>query len=109
MELTIYDVIRGPVLSDEAYKLNTKLGHLSIKVHIHANKNLIAQAVEKIFNVKVASVSTLIRKGKIKRIKGTNKKRVEPREKRAIVRLKQGFSLNLFEQSAAAEQSAPKV
>ena len=111
MELTIYDVIRGPVLSDKAYGCNTKYGQVQFKVHIKANKRMIKEAVETIFKTKVDSVSTAIRQGKNKLVKGMrNKKRTEPSEKRATIRLKKGFSLNLFEQaSGGAQQSESQV
>ena len=38
MELSIYQIIQGPVVSDKAYKLNKKLNKLVIKVHPQANK-----------------------------------------------------------------------
>ena len=55
----------------------------------------IQNAVEKIFNVKVESVKTVVRKGKSKRIglvKGSY-----PDRKRAYITLKDGFKLDIFE------------
>ncbi len=38
MELTVYDIIKGPVISDKAYKLNKVAGQLVLKVHLDATK-----------------------------------------------------------------------
>lgn len=113
MVLTIYDVIRGPVISDKAYKLNKKSKKLVLKVHMHANKPMIADAIQKIFNVKVESVAIVVRKGKRKRIRMTNVTTVGAREKRAIVTLAEGYNVDLFDQInaqvPAQEQSASKA
>lgn len=105
MDLTIYDVIQGPVISEKAYKLNKKLKKLVLKVHPHANKVLVADALQKLFNVEVDSVAIIVRKGKNKRVRKTNQKTVGALEKRAVVTLAEGYSLDLFEQ-AQTEVSA---
>ena len=33
MDLSIYDIIIGPVISDKAYKLNQRFKKLALKVH----------------------------------------------------------------------------
>lgn len=97
MDLTIYDIVRGPVITDKAYKLNNKLKQLVVEVHMHANKRLVAQALEKLFDVKVEKVRISIRKGK-KRL--TNKKRVIQgvSKKKAFVTLKEGYSIDALGQ-----------
>lgn len=113
MDLTVYDIIQGPVISDKAYKLNKKLKKLVLKVHPDANKALVADALKKLFNVQVDAVAIVVRKGKNKRIRMTNQKTVSALEKRAIVTLAEGYSLDLFEQTQAdapvQEQSAKKA
>lgn len=64
MDLTIYDIILGPVISDKASWLNNKLKKLFLKVHPEANKKLVRDAIEKLFNVKVKKVNIQIREGK---------------------------------------------
>ena len=100
MELSIYQIIQGPVVSDKAYKLNKKLNKLVIKVHPQANKPSIAQAIEKLFNLKVKNVRTIVRKGKRRRVK--KKIVVDPLIKKAIVTLKEGYSLDLIGQAGAS-------
>lgn len=103
MDLSIYDIIIGPVISDKAYKLNKFYKKLALKVHPHANKPLVKEALEKLFSVKVEKVSIVVRKGKNKRMRGraiTGKL-----TKRAIVTLADGYSLDLMDQ--AGGQVAP--
>lgn len=104
MDLTIYDIIKGPIITDKAIKLNKKLKKLVIKVHPSANKPLVKEALEKLFNVKVESVSIIVRKGKT-----TSFKRIisqKPLTKKAIVTLKEGYNLDMFDQSQATVSSA---
>ena len=64
-----YDIILAPVITEKA---TTASEHNKVvfKVARNATKPQIKEAVEKLFDVKVKSVNTLIRKGKIKRVQG---------------------------------------
>lgn len=106
MDLNIYQVILGPVISDKAYKLNQKLKKLALKVHPKANKKMIIEALEKLFNVKVRDVRTITRKGKNKRVK--RKVTTGPTTKKAIVTLAEGYTLDLLGQGSGytPEESA---
>ena len=86
------DIIISPVVSEKSYSLIDD-GKYTFVVDTRANKTEIKLAVEKIFNVKVASVNTLNRRGKTRRTKfGTGKRKDT---KRAIVTLKSG-SIDIF-------------
>ena len=105
MELSIYDIIQGPVVSDKAYKQNYKLQKLVLEVHMNANKPLVQEAVEKLFGVHVLKVAILIRKGK----RRMTRSRIVTQDKtckRAIVTLKPGYNINLFGDVAAKAQAA---
>lgn len=96
MELTIYDIIRGPVRSStKAYNLNKKLSKLVVYVHENATKHQVKDAIQKLFNVEIEKVNTL-RTGDKSRKMG-QRMVVRPGKKKAIITLKEGFSLNLFE------------
>jgi len=97
MDLTIYDIILGPVVTDKAYKLNKVHKQLALQVHMGANKILVKQALKKLFNVDVDDVRIVIRKGKSRRlgrktIKGSS-------TKKAIITLAKGQTLDLFDQA----------
>jgi len=108
MELSIYDIIQGPVVSDKAYQQNQKLKKLIFEVHMHANKPLVQEAVEKLFGVQVLKVAILIRKGKFRMTKArivTQGKTC----KRAIVTLKDGYNINLFGDVASQTGASSSV
>jgi large subunit ribosomal protein L23 len=63
------------------------------KVARNATKPQIKEAVEKLFDVKVVSVNTLVRKGKVKAFKGTVG--TQSPTKRAIVTLAEGHTIDV--------------
>jgi large subunit ribosomal protein L23 len=90
------DVILRPIVSEKSYALLDN-GVYTFVVHPDATKIEIRQAVESIFDVQVARVNTLNRKGKRKRNRRqfTFGKRSDT--KRAIVTLAGGGRIDLFE------------
>ena len=90
------DVILAPIVSEKSYALN-EAGVYTFKVHPDASKPEIHDAVEAIFNVKVAKVNTLNRKGKRKRDRRTFTYGSRPDTKRAIVTLAPGQTIELFQ------------
>ncbi len=88
------DVIIAPVVSEKSYEALDE-GRYTFVVQPSANKTEIKQAVEAIFGVKVASVNTLRRKGKVKRFGLQFGKRKD--EKRAVVTLREGETIDVFE------------
>jgi len=87
-----YDVIVAPVITEEA-TLASERNQVMFKVAKHATKPQIKEAVEKLFNVKVKSVNTHVRKGKIKAFKGTVGE--QSAVKRAIVTLEEGHRIDV--------------
>ncbi len=90
------DVIIQPVVSEKSYGLLDE-GVYTFVVHPDSNKTEIRQAVESIFNVRVANVNTLNRKGKRKRNRRQATFGKRPDTKRAIVTLAGGDRIELFE------------
>jgi len=87
-----YDIIIGPVITEKA---TTASEHNKVvfKVNRSATKPQIKEAVEKLFDVKVKKVNTLIRPGKLKAFKG---RRAELQStKRAIVTLEEGHRIDV--------------
>jgi large subunit ribosomal protein L23 len=88
------DVIIAPVVSEKSYELLDE-GRYTFIVHPDSNKTEIRQAIEAIFGVKVAGVNTMNRKGKRKRFGMTMGQRKNT--KRAIVTLREGETIDIFE------------
>jgi large subunit ribosomal protein L23 len=91
-----HDVILAPIVSEKSYALS-EAGVYTFKVAPDATKPQIHDAVEAIFNVKVAKVNTLNRKGKRKRNRRTYTFGSRPDTKRAIVTLAPGQTIDLFQ------------
>ena len=106
MELTIYDIIKGPVVSEKAYKLNKIQKKLVLKVHPEANKVMVKNALERLFNVKVEKVNCLNREGKMRMVRRTQIERSST--KIAFITLAKGYSLDLFEQANTQAVAEPK-
>ena len=88
------DVIIRPVVSEKSYA-GIEQNSYTFLVDTRANKTEIKEAVQTIWGVRVTSVNTLNRHGKVKRRGWTKGKR--PDEKRAIVTLAEGDSIEIFE------------
>jgi large subunit ribosomal protein L23 len=87
-----YDVIRSPVITEKATAL-TEHGKVVFKVSPDATKPQIKEAVERLFDVKVKSVNTLVTKGKKKVFKGVRGQRSDV--KKAIVTLEEGQTIDV--------------
>jgi large subunit ribosomal protein L23 len=87
-----YEVILSPVITEKA-TLASEQSQVMFKVARGATKPQIKEAVEKLFDVKVKSVNTHIRKGKVKAFKGTVGE--QSPTKRAIVTLQEGHTIDV--------------
>lgn len=93
-EERLYEIIRSPLVSEKTFGLQEK-GQYTFAVSKCASKPEIKIAVEKLFNVKVECVNTLLVKGKFSssRFKGIAGQRSDV--KKAIVTLAEGQSLDM--------------
>lgn len=89
------DVIIEPVVSEKSYDLIDDVNTYTFVVDRGANKTQIKQAVATLFDVRVESVNTMNRKGKVKRTGYVVGKRKDT--KRALVKLAEGDSIDFFE------------
>jgi large subunit ribosomal protein L23 len=94
MSLHPGEVLIKPVVSEKSYHQITE-NRYTFKVHKYAHKTQVRQAVEELFEVKVVGVNIVKMPPKPKRrgaIKG-----VRPGWKKAIVELKPGDKIEIFE------------
>jgi large subunit ribosomal protein L23 len=87
-----YDVIIAPVITEKA-TLASEHNQVIFRVAKSATKPQIKEAVEKLFDVKVTSVNTLVRKGKFKSSRGHAG--VQSDVKKAIVTLAEGYKIDV--------------
>jgi large subunit ribosomal protein L23 len=95
-------VIIRPVVSEKSYVL-AALDRYTFRVHADAHKTHIRQAVESLFDVHVVDVRTMSVKGKPKR-RGTTPRGSTRRWKKAIVQIRAGETIPVFQGLAALDE-----
>ena len=98
----LMNVILAPVVSEKSNLLAENRNQMTFKVLRDATKPEIKAAVELLFGVEVASVTTVTTKGKVKRFGRTLGRRSDV--KKAYVNLAAGQELNLDAAAAAADK-----
>lgn len=91
-DLRHYDVIVSPVITEKSTMVSEQ-NQVMFNVARKASKPEIKAAIEALFGVKVKAVNTLLRKGKVKRFKGTTGRQSDV--KKAIVTLVEGQSIDV--------------
>ncbi len=92
IEARHYDIILAPVVTEKA-TMASEHNKVVFKVASKATKPQIKEAVEKLFDVKVRSVNTLVRKGKTKAFRGTFGS--QSNVKRAVITLEEGHRIDV--------------
>ncbi len=92
MDQRHYDVIVSPVITEKATMLSEH-NKVVFEVAKTATKPQIKAAVEKLFDVKVKSVNTLVTEGKVKVFRGRLGQRSDV--KKAVVTLEEGHSIDV--------------
>jgi large subunit ribosomal protein L23 len=88
------NVIIRPLITEKSTQQAQALNEYAFEVRKDANKPTIKQAVEKLYDVKVADVRTMTRKGKPRR---TRQGEITGSDiKRAIVKLEENSKIDLF-------------
>ena len=90
-------IIKKPIITEKSLHLASTQNKYTFEVDKLAKKNQIKDAIEEFFSVKVTAVNTVRSNKSIKR---TGKKRmrvVVPQIKKAIVELKKGDKIEMFD------------
>jgi large subunit ribosomal protein L23 len=110
MELSIYEIIKGVINTPKSLELRQKFGKITFRVNDLANKAMIREAVEKIWNVKVRDVRIVRLQGKS--FVSHRKTYQRPGVKKAVVTLKDGYKVDLpdqFETMGLTEKMSENV
>jgi large subunit ribosomal protein L23 len=91
-DLRHYDVIVSPAITEKS-TMASEQNQVVFNVAKKATKPEIKAAVETLFSVKVTAVNTLVRKGKLKRFRGTIGRQGDV--KKAVVTLADGHSIDV--------------
>jgi large subunit ribosomal protein L23 len=91
-------IILKPIITEKAESLSEKLGQYSFVVDRKANKLEIRKAIEKLYNVSVRSVNTMIVPGKerSRHSRSGVQKGTKSAYKKAIVTLTDGEKIDFF-------------
>jgi large subunit ribosomal protein L23 len=87
-----YDIVLSPIITEKATNASER-NQVLFRVAPNATKPQIKEAVEKLFDVKVKSVNTLVRKGKHKAFRGRLGEQSDV--KKAIVTLEEGHRIDV--------------
>ena len=90
----LYEVLRRPLVTEKGTVLQAQ-GKYAFEVDRQADKHQIKQAVEKAFTVNVTAVNVVTMKGKRRRV--GRQQILTPTWKKAIVTLKAGQKIEIFE------------
>lgn len=91
----VHDVIVRPLVTEASSAAYQERGEYTFEVHVNATKGAIRSAIEQLFGVKVTGVWTSQHRGQERRV-GTSVGR-RPDWKKAIVKLREGDSIAIFE------------
>ena len=87
------DIIKAPIITEKSANIAANEKTYVFKVDVKANKSQIKDAIEKIFNVNVKTISTInvkVKKRRVGRYTGLTN-----RSKKAIVTLEEGQTIDL--------------
>lgn len=90
------DIIISPIITEKSMSDASK-SKFTFKVSMNASKETIKKEIEKRFSVDVVKIASLVMKGKLKRFGAKRVSTQTPKWKKAIVSLKSGQKIGLFE------------
>ena len=91
----VYQVLVRPILTEKTNAQSESSARYTFQVDPRANKHMVRDAVQKVFNVHVVDVNILTVRGKTRRF-GRHESRL-PDWKKAMVTLAQGENISFFE------------
>ena len=93
--MDIYQVVIKPLVTEKGTMMLSEGNWVTFRVHPNANKIEVREAIQKIFSVSVLQVNTQIVRGKRRRFGKTMGQ--SKAWKKAMVRLKEGDKIEIFE------------
>lgn len=96
-------ILIKPIVTEKSMS-GVDQGKYTFAVKRFATKDQIKDAIKKAFNVTVVSISTSMTKGRKHRVGAKRLEVADTQWKRAIVKLKPGEKISLFEPGAGAEE-----
>jgi large subunit ribosomal protein L23 len=91
-----YTIIK-PVITEKSLGLANNTNTYTFAVKMDANKNQIREAIESLFTVNILDIRTIVSQKKNKRTGKKRLKVVTAKTKKALVTLKEGQTIDLFD------------
>lgn len=92
--MIMFNVLKRPILTEKTTSLRAESRKVVVEADVGANKHQIKLAAEKLFNVKVENVNTMLIRGKTKRVgKSTGR---QSNYKKAVLTIAAGSDLDVF-------------
>ncbi|MBM3736216.1 MAG: 50S ribosomal protein L23 [Acidobacteria bacterium] len=92
--MNYYEVIRRPIYTEKAVGMKEDARTLCFEVHVDATKTQIAEAVSKLFGIKIEGIRTVNQVGKLRRRGRSSGYKAD--WKKAYVKLKEGETIPEF-------------
>ena len=89
-----YKIVIRPLITEKGTDLNEQLNQYPFEVQVGANKFQVAEAVKRIYGVRVTNVRTMLHKGKARRFRFSRGRTRQ--SKKAIVTLHEEDHIDLF-------------
>lgn len=92
-------VVKKPLITEKTTKMGEKLGQYAFVVDKKAKKPEIIAELQKLYNVEITAISTMLYMGK-RKTRFTKAGVIEgkkPNFKKAVIKLKEGQSIDFFE------------
>ncbi len=96
MELSREEIVIEPIVTENSWRLQEESNKYVFRVHPEANKVMVREAVEELFDVEVLDVNTMNLQGKPKREQLNQEKGETSSWKKAYVRLSEGDRIDIF-------------
>jgi large subunit ribosomal protein L23 len=93
--MRISNIVVRPIVTEKSFDQVT-MDKYVFQVGLKAKKESIRKEIKRIYNVDAADINTIIMPGKKRRISGSRKFTKGPKWKKAIVKLKEGQSIDIF-------------
>jgi large subunit ribosomal protein L23 len=90
-------LVKQPVITEKSIELANKQNVYTFLVELKASKTQIKSAIEEMFDVTVERVNTIVTPSKRKRSRQTRRVELETVKKKAMIKLKQGETIELFD------------
>lgn len=94
--MRVSNVLLKPIITEKSMAMSGEQNTYIFEINLKASKGAVANEVTRIYGVEVKDVRTIIMPGKKRRLLGTRRFIKTKKRKKAIVKLKEGQTIDLI-------------